>query len=805
MNIPYQRTLFFAVFLFIEFSLQAQMLLSGEVIDAATFKPVAFVHVYDPAHPDRGTYTDIDGRFSIRVDAIPVDLHFSIIGYQKHKQRIQTTTAQVRISASAVELPVVTFSPGQNPAEILIKRLINKRDTLNPNKLGSYTYTAYHKFLFTGLGEDKSMPDSTKNLQYNTDDTLQQQLGSILQRQHLFINETVSEKRFMKPDRHYEKITASRTSGMELPIFSTLMLQMQSISFYDNTFSMLGSHYLNPISIAGLRQYEFEINDTLIYESDTIVAISYRPRKGSAHDLMKGFLHVNINRMALVSAVAEPAAPSSFHITIKQLYQSVDSIRWFPVQLQTDITSSQMSFGKTQLVAEGRTYIRDIKINPSLKAGNFGAIEIDVDEHAVSQGEQILSQHREHPLQKKDSATYVNLEKYKKKINIDRRILALENLLDGKLTIRFIDIEIPYLFNYNNYEGVRIGAGLSTNTYLVKWWTIGAYMGYGFKDKSIKYGAYTEFIPHKKTETRIRFTFQRDLIETATSEMPLQPPIRVDNLARSYTLNQLDSVQLFEVSAQTKPVKNLHLRLAVSHQTVDPVSPYRFLPDTLPNQQFSFSEIHFTARWGIREKYRPLATRYLSLGTQYPILWFHVSQAIPILGCDYSFTRIMAKIEQQYDFKKGGKIGTMIHGGYVLNEAPINRLFSMRGSYAGFSIVSRSAFETMRSNEFVADKFISWFLYYTTPTLFRIGKVSKPEIRLVHNLGYGWMEQPQRHIDLEYKTMEKGFFETGFVLDHLLSYQGTGLGVGAFYRYGKYSDPIWYENIYVKLALKAGF
>lgn len=808
MRSRYKFLIFFIGYMRLFFPAHTQILISGEVTDAVSFKPIAFVHVFNALSPNQGTYTDIDGRFALNIDTLPTVLNFSIIGYEKYSQSIQYgigNLLQIRLQPSVVELPLYIFTLGQNQAELILKKLLQRRDILNPNKLQSYSYTAYHKFLFTGLGADDKSQDSIQITTNKEKDTLLQQLNQILHQQHLFINETVSEKRFMKPDKHYEKITASRTSGMDLPVFSTLMLQMQSISFYENIFSMLGMHYVNPISNNGLKQYSFDISDTTILGNDTLLTITYYPKKGGGADLMKGFLKVNINKMALVSAVAEPVSKSQFSVVIKQLYQQVDSIHWFPVQLQTDITSSQFSFGKNQLVAEGRSYIRDIKINPPLRASMFGAIEIEVDEDAVRKNEDILSQQREYPLGRKDSTTYKSLEKLKKKINIDRRILALENLLDGKFTIRFIDIDMPYLFNYNNYEGVRVGIGLASNTTLVKWWTIGVFMGYGIKDKAFKYGAYTEFIPHRKTETRLRFTYKRDLIETANADFPLQAPLQIDNLARAYTLNMLDSAQLFALSVETKPVKNLHLRLEASHQTVDPVTDYRFLPDTLTNQQFIFSELHFTARWGIREKYLPFASRYISLGTNYPVLWLHISQAIPIIGCDYAYTRIMAKIEEQYNFKKAGKLGTMLHAGYVFSEAPISRLFSMRGSYAGFSIVSRTAFETMRSNEFVSDKFISWFLYYTTPVLFRIGKVSKPQIRIVHNMGYGWLSNPHRHLNVTYKTMEKGFFEAGAVFDDLLSYQGTGIGVGVFYRYGAYADPLWYENIYVKVALKMGF
>lgn len=784
---------------------KAQIVVFGEVTDANTHKPLAFVNIYEQGK-NNGTYTDIDGKFKLIVQSLPSVVEFSIIGYKK--QKINITEANradmfIRMEPIDVELGEVVINPGVNPAEELVKRLLQRRDTLNPNKLDAYTYTAYHKFLFTGnLDTVQITPD---DILVSKVDSSEIQLYNFLEKHHLFINESVTEKRFMKPDRSYELVIASKTSGMQLPIISTLMPQLQSLSFYDNTFSIFGTDYVNPISKAGIKSYWFEISDTTFSGTDTILVITYRPRKNIKDaTLLKGVLHVNLTHLALEIGIAEPVSTEGFSVTIRQQYARMDSLHWFPVQLNTDITSSMVSVGKIKLIGEGRTYIRDIVINPKLKASQFGAIEIDVDEHAVKDSDKILPQYRENFLSEKDSSTYRVLDSLGKSLKIDRRIMALEAVLTGKLRIRIIDIDLNRIFTYNNYEGMRLGLGFSTNNQLVKWWLIGGYFGYGFTDKAFKYGAYTEFIPHRKTDTRIRLEYKRDLTESGNQEMPLEAPFNLDNIARSYTLNTFDSIHLFEGSIRFKPVQNLHLRLGFNHQIVDPTLPYRYLPDTSLNQQFRFTEIQFTTRWGIKEKYFPLGHLYLSMGTQYPILWLHVAQGIPTLQNKYTYTRILTKIEENLDLKKAGKLRTILSAGIVIGNVPYNRMFNERGSFATFSIVARSAFETMRPNEFVSDKFISWFLSYNFGTIFKFGKVIRPEISLLHNLGFGWMKEPQRHDGITFKTMIKGFFEGGFIIDKILYFNGTGLGMGTFYRYGAYADTVWYKNFYVKMAVTFG-
>jgi hypothetical protein len=790
----------------------AQVVVFGEVTDAKTRKPLAFVNIYEQGK-NNGAYTDIDGKFKLTVASLPTVIQFSIIGYKKQVLTITESNRAdifIRLEPLEVELSEVVILPGINPAEELIKKLLARRDTLNPNKLDAYTYTAYHKFLFT-TAVDTTLPINSelyKNLKdsLRINDTMNRQINQFLDKNHLFINESVTEKRFMKPDRNYELVIASKTSGMQLPIISTLITQLQSLSFYENTFSIFGTHYTNPISKAGLKSYWFEIADTTFSGSDTVIVINYRPRKNTKDEsLLKGVLNVNLKHLALETGIAEPTnTDEGINLTIRQQYARMDSIHWFPVQLNTDISSNLLVINGKKLVGEGRTYIKNIQINPKLKAGQFGAIEIDVDEHAVKDNEKILPQYRENPLSGKDSSTYRVLDSLGKSLKLDRRIMALEAILTGKLRIRFIDIDLNRIFTFNNYEGVRLGIGLSTNNQLVKWWLIGGHFGYGFKDKALKYGAFTEFIPHRKTDTRIRLEYKRDLTESGNQEIPLEAPFNLDNIARSYTLNTFDSIHLFESSIRFKPVQNLHLRLGFNHQIIDPTLPYRYLPDTTPNQQFRFTELQFTARWGIKEKYFPWGHLYLSMGTQYPILWFHIAQSIPAMGNTHIYTRMIAKIEENLDLKKAGKLRTILVGGIVLGDKPYNRMFNERGSFATFSIVARSAFETMRPNEFVSDKFISWFLNYNFGTMFKVGKVVRPEFSLVHNLGFGWMNEPLRHEGIAFKTMEKGFFEGGFVIDKILYFNGIGLGVGTFYRYGVYADPVWYKNFYVKMAVTFG-
>ena len=68
----------------------------------------------------------------------------------------------------------------------------------------------------------------------------------------------------------------------------------------------------------------------------------------------------------------------------------------------------------------------------------------------------------------------------------------------------------------------------------------------------------------------------------------------------------------------------------------------------------------------------------------------------------------------------------------------------------------------------------------------------KPELTLVTNIAWGDMKRAENHPDKNFKTMGKGYFESGFVVKGLLNLPMVKVGAGVMYRYGPYAfDNVW--------------
>ena len=55
--------------------------------------------------------------------------------------------------------------------------------------------------------------------------------------------------------------------------------------------------------------------------------------------------------------------------------------------------------------------------------------------------------------------------------------------------------------------------------------------------------------------------------------------------------------------------------------------------------------------------------------------------------------------------------------------------------------------------------------------------------------------------DVKIAIMEKGYFESGFVVKGLLSMPLVNMGAGVFYRYGAYALPKTFDNFAFKYSI----
>jgi len=284
--IPRLRALLFALFV-VAVETQAQSLVSGKVIDSLTLEPIAFANITleDGRH---GTTSNIEGNFKLLVPAGYTGFfYFSHVSYRKAKLPLDSKSRTIKLQPSSTVLSELTFVAEENPAWQVIRNTIANKDKNSPKSLSSYQYISYNKFLVTTNEPKQEMDSLLYQLAHKPDTVFLTKkekyalhFDSLAEMSHLFLSESVTEKKVVNPEKEKETLLALHVSGYKSPLFTNVATDYQPFSFYDEVIFLLGNDYLNPISKGTFSRYNFYLVDTTYRGADTVYIIQFEPKPG---------------------------------------------------------------------------------------------------------------------------------------------------------------------------------------------------------------------------------------------------------------------------------------------------------------------------------------------------------------------------------------------------------------------------------------------------------------------------------------------------------------------------------------------
>jgi hypothetical protein len=248
---------------------------------------------------------------------------------------------------------------------------------------------------------------------------------------------------------------------------------------------------------------------------------------------------------------------------------------------------------------------------------------------------------------------------------------------------------------------------------------------------------------------------------------------------------------------------NTYLNQNIRQVTTD----YRYLVSTPEGDhladRFHITESGILLKYADKEKFleTPRGNR-ISLGTHYPVLYANLHLGLPFLGGEYEYIRLEGKITKTFVSRSLGETKIALVGGWADRSLPYPLLYAGAGSYGVFTIESGNSFATMRMNEFVSDRFASLHFQQDFGKLLFSREKFQPGIVLAASAGYGELKYGGRHVNLDQKTLEKGYYESGILFNNLLRSWIVGYGLGVFYRFGPYSLPKTIDNFAFKFTLR---
>ncbi len=771
-----------------------------KIVDFDTKTVLPFVKVID--NNGEVSLSDIDGIISIDLSKVNfIELRF--YGYKdtSYTSSYLKKTDEIVLLADVQSFDEVVILPGENPAHRIIANAINKRNENHPKKNLSFSCEYYNKFIVTN---DEILAMDTAGLSESG-----REIKEMMEKQHIFLSETVGKKVFSPPAYDEDIITSYRTSGFENPLYATFGSQMQSFSFYDSQVNILGVEYINPIAQGSLRRYLFILQDTIVRDNDSTFIIRFQPRMNKTFSGVKGFLHISTNNWAIEKVIAEPSKESSLTPRIVQEYTFLNNQKWFPSKISATITTDALEIHGTHFMFKNNMYTKNVKFDIDVKK-RFNNIEVSVKEDA-SNNQNELALSRAVEFDNRDSLTYIKIDSISKANKLEYRLDLASELLNGKIPLGIVNAPLERIMDFNLHEGFRLGLGIETSKKVSKAFNVGGYFAYGFRDEKWKWGGYSTVRIYKPLGINLKFRYQEDVTERGGTTFHNDNfDLTQSAVYSGFYVNQMDRERLGEVVLSGRIKPNIQVKLIANYQRRWFTDDYAFLlsdPSVNSNAYvFDQAETAIELVWNIREKIMQLGDLRISRGTKFPRIRLKAAKGIKgIFESDYDYYRLNLEVYQDVSIRGVGFLKVLSSTGVITRNTPLSYQQATRGTGGNWNISIENSFETMLPGEFYSSTSTDLFVRFIFLPLHTNKEWTKPQFGIHTALGIGKMNDRMTHTNIDFKDYSKGYTESGILVNSLLVSGMSGIGIGVFYRYGNYATPYVENNLTYKVTLRMNF
>lgn len=773
----------------------------GKVMSSSTGRVLPFVQI-QLENGENHAFTNIDGQFNVQCSFSPCKITYKTPLHRSVTLSVEKQNSQPFLEVLLPQHQIFEYATATSPeAFTLIKEVIKNAEKLNPANRRDFQYKTYNKFTLNAGNTEK-----VRNLfQRAVDafDFVNERLLTVTDSQHLLLSESVTQRKYLNPVHQKETILNARLTSIDNPAMLTINSAIQPFSLYDETVNIRGKDYYSPLMSQGLKWYYFTMTDTVELKNEKVYVVKFNPWWKKRIAFLKGYLYINASDYSLRYVLASPTIEVKSEVDFSQSYQKIASETYFPYRTKTGIYQQSVGSGKLNLNAESSSILFGLETNQNFRKRDFDEVILDYKKEAQNTNEGYWQSVRQGSFTTKDRATITFYDSVGTIPNFDRFIRLGEGVYYGELPIGKVSLNLRKILNYNQFEGLRLGFGARTNERLIDFASFGGYFGYGLKDALLKYGINADFTLYRLADVILSFNYKKEVEEAGGIPLAFQENQFSSELVRNIRLNVFDMVEEKSANLQFRILKNLQIEGAFAERNINPQYSYAFR-DTV-TRRFTTNELRLAFRYAHGERYLQSLFRKISLGTSFPIVWFQWRLGNNRWGSDYKFHRFDLQVRKSINLLGLGTAYLQGSAGLVRGDVPYSLLYNGKGSYRNFAAIAHNSFETMNYNEFLSDRYIAIFYSHNFGNIYIRKFKKQPSIEMLHHVGFGALRNPEEHLEFPFKTMEKGYFESGLFMNNIVVLKApglqTGLGAGAFFRYGPYHFPGFSDNILFKLAV----
>lgn len=812
--------LFIATFMLFCSGIFGQSYISGKVVSAETGEAIAFATV--KTSPDSETLTNIQGDFELMAGPKSRNFTISYIGYEPKKVSIDPSIVFYRISLNALRAPTAEITQAEiGTANHLITRAIENKNFNDPElALNAYTYKSYTKLLI----------DKQRNLQGNVLDPTHVATNLPASPFRSFLSEIASHHSYKNPEYKKEVVTGFSTAGFEEPVYEVLRLNIDPPSVYGDDYPYYGTSYSGPLGKNALNNYTYKILDTVNTAGRPGYVIYFKPRKEGRIPGWEGLFYLDTISLAVQKAKLQLTRAINMEIDYSFDYREKENI-WFPsqqrvilkpgtggddiaifggsislgtVQRKVSILNFVLNTGEIEdnLALTSTSTFYDVVVNEPVEFERYtAAVKVLGDAHEKE--ESFWQKQRKEPLTPEDELTAYKVQAEIQSKDILRKVEVLDAILTGFYPVGFWNFDLSNFIKYNNYEGLRLGAGGETNTNFSENFRIAGYLVYGLKDQAFKYGFGGGALLHGRTGTWLNLNYRQDIAEVAShtyikaiNEFSIFEP-RVVNISYYYAFKTLES------SLEHRLTPRLDAEFLFSRSDISQIREYAFLSKGERYRNYTITEAKFGFLWRPFSKFISTPNNHYIYDKSYPVVTGQITKSFDgTLGGNFDFTKLGLRAEYKHNRQNLSVTQITVEGNYGVGELPLTHAFHAFPNNPNrpeildrFSVAGNLSFETMYFDEFFSDRQASVHLRHQLPPL-NISNFINPEVVLISRHVIGDFNNKEAHQNIEFNTLEHVYSEAGLELNKIL----FGLGLSTAYRYGAYHLPTFKENFSFKFT-----
>jgi len=378
----------------------------------------------------------------------------------------------------------------------------------------------------------------------------------------------------------------------------------------------------------------------------------------------------------------------------------------------------------------------------------------------------------------------------------------------GFYPISFFDADLRYIIKYNNYEGIRLGFGGVTNDKLSEKYNLGGYIAYGFKDKEFKYSLGGGARLTETNNTWFNLYYKKDIQEIGSYLQLTDQLIYSVFEPRLVNITQFYKHKTWQGNLQQKWGGKVLSEFRLSHSSIYPIGNYQFVNNETLYTSYKVAEV--TASVRISPKTNSIVTEdgNIEYYDGLPNISAQVTQGVKgIFDSNFDYTKLGIKLD--YFLKRNDLSSTkiLLDGYLAFGDVPLTHLYHAYPNnptkdeiLQRFSVAGLRSFETMYFGEFFSERLATFQIKHSLRR-FNISRRIQPELVLISRHAIGDLSDTQKHLGVDFDTLDHFYSESGIELNKLI----FGFGLSFAYRYGFYNLPDFEDNVSFKFTFSLKF